>query len=266
MPSAGSEHHGEEWLSFRAKRICQERAEVGRRCLDRPGVRGAMSEKTWDAVDRYLETTLLDEDPVLKEALKRSQEAGLPAIQVSPLQGQFLHLLARSIKAERVLEIGTLGGYSTICLARALPKDRGHLISLEIDPKHAEVARSNLTRAGVGEYAEVWVGAALDLLPRLRSERWGPVDLTFIDADKANNATYLDWAVRFSHKGSMIVIDNVVREGTVLQAESPDPAVRGTREVLSRLGKEGRVEATALQMVGSKGYDGFAVALVKEDP
>ncbi len=225
-----------------------------------------MSEKTWSEVDRYLETTLLAEDPVLKEVLKRSEEAGLPGIQVSPLQGQLLHLLARSIKAERVLEIGTLGGYSTICLARALPKDRGHLISLEIDPKHAEVARTSLARAGLGEYTEVWLGAALELLPRLMAERWGPVDLTFIDADKVNGAAYLDWAMRFSHKGSLIVIDNVVREGKVLEGENPDPAVLGTREVLSRLGAEGRVEATALQTVGSKGYDGFALALVKEDP
>jgi predicted O-methyltransferase YrrM len=219
-------------------------------------------DDTWTEVDAYLEGQLAPSDPALEAALRSSDEARLPSIQVSPTQGKFLYLLARSLKVGSILEVGTLGGYSTICLARALPPS-GHLLSLEVDPRHAEIARANLARAGVADRAEVRVGAALETLPRLGAEGRGPFDLTFIDADKPPTAEYFDWAVRLSHPGSVIVVDNVVRRGMVAHEAGADAAALGIRRFFSRASADPRVELTALQTVGRKGYDGFAVALVK---
>jgi predicted O-methyltransferase YrrM len=219
-----------------------------------------MEEQLWTAVDRYLGDLLVSADPALKAALANSATAGLPAINVSPVQGKLLHLLARAIGARNVLEIGTLGGYSTIWLARALP-DGGRVISLEADARHAEVARANIARAGLENKVEVRLGMAMDLLPAL-TERAEPFDIVFIDADKPNNAAYFDWAMKLSRPGSIIVVDNVVRDGDVIDAESDSPAVLGVRRFLERLAAEPRVSATAIQTVGAKGYDGFAIALV----
>jgi predicted O-methyltransferase YrrM len=216
-----------------------------------------MDVQTWQDVDGYFTAQLLTPDPVLDAALEANALAGLPAIDVSPAAGKLLHLLARSVGARRILEIGTLGGYSTIWLARALPAD-GRLVTCEINPHHAEVARANLTRAGLDGLVDVRVGPALDTLPALD----GPFDLAFIDADKQAGAEYFRHALRLSRPGTMIVVDNVVRGGRVADAGSADPAVRGTRAVLDVIAQEPRVEATAIQTVGSKGYDGFLLALV----
>jgi len=212
-------------------------------------------------VDRYLESLFLPDDAALDAALEESARAGLPAIAVSPTQGKLLHLLARSTGARRVLEVGTLGGYSAIWLARALPED-GEVVTLEIDPKHAEVARKNLARAGVAARADVRVGPALESLPKVAAEGGAPFDLTFIDADKENGAAYFEWALRLSRPGSLIVVDNVVRGGAVVDPASHDPRVEGTRRALERIGREPRVSATAIQTVGSKGHDGFVLAIV----
>ena len=220
-----------------------------------------MTEELWTAVDRYLGDLLAPADPALEAALTASATAGLPAINVSPMQGKLLNLLARAIGARNILEIGTLGGYSTIWLARALP-DSGHLISLEADPRHAEVARTNLARAGLQATVEVRLGMALDTLPGLAAEPREPFDFVFIDADKPNNATYFDWALKLSRPGSIIVVDNVVRDGDVIDADSDSSTVQGVRRLLERIAAEPRVSATAIQTVGAKGYDGFAVALV----
>jgi len=219
-----------------------------------------MTEELWTAVDRYFSELLVSADPALDEALAASAAAGLPAINVSPVQGKLLHLLARSIGARNVLEIGTLGGYSTIWLARALP-DGGRVISLEADPRHAEVARANIARAGLNDRVEVRLGLALDLLPGL-AESTEPFDFIFIDADKPNNAAYFDWALRLSRVGAIIIVDNVVRGGDVIAAASDSPTVQGVHRFLERLAAEPRVSATAIQTVGSKGYDGFAIAFV----
>jgi predicted O-methyltransferase YrrM len=220
-----------------------------------------MTEELWTAVDHYFGDLLVSADPALDEALAASAAAGLPAINVSPVQGKLLHLLAQAIGARNVLEIGTLGGYSTIWLARALP-DGGRLISLEADPRHAEVARANIARAGLDTRVEVRLGMALNLLPELAAEGGPPFDFVFIDADKPNNAVYFDWALRLSRIGSIIVVDNVVRGGDVIALASDSPTVQGVRRFLERLAAEPRVSATAIQTVGSKGYDGFAIALV----
>ena len=220
-----------------------------------------MTEELWTAVDGYLGNLLVSADPALEAALAASAAAGLPAINVSPVQGKLLHLLARAIGARNVLEIGTLGGYSTIWLARALP-DGGRVISLEADPKHAEVARANIARAELDTRVEVRLGMALDLLPGLAAEGGEPFDFVFIDADKPNNAAYFDWALKLSRPGSIIVVDNVVRGGDVIAADSDSPTVHGVRRFLERLAAEPRVSATAIQTVGGKGYDGFAIALV----
>jgi predicted O-methyltransferase YrrM len=219
-----------------------------------------MTEELWTAVDRYFNELLVSADPALDEALAVSAAAELPAINVSPVQGKLLHLLARSIGARNVLEIGTLGAYSTIWLARALP-DGGRVISLEADPRHAEVARANIARAGLDDRVEVRLGMALDLLPGL-TERPEPFDFIFIDADKPNNAAYFDWALRLSRVGAIIIVDNVVRGGDVIAAANDSPTVQGVRRFMERLAAEPRVSATAIQTVGSKGYDGFAMALV----
>jgi predicted O-methyltransferase YrrM len=217
-----------------------------------------MSEPLWTDVDANLERWLLPDDPHLAAALQASEAAGLPAIAVSPTQGKLLHLLVRMHGAKRVVEVGTLGGYSTIWLARALPAD-GRLVSFELDTKHADVARANLARAGL-DHAEVRTGAALELFPALREE--APFDFFFIDADKASNVAYFDWALQLSRPGSVIVVDNVVRGGRVVDAESRDAAIVGTRALHAHVGKEPRVTATAVQTVGSKGHDGFLLALV----
>ena len=216
-----------------------------------------MTEDRWSAVDDYLTAELGCSDEVLEAALAASDAAGLPAIAVSPPQGKFLNLTARMIGARRILEVGTLGGYSAIWLARALPEG-GELVTLEIDPKHAQVAQANLAHAGLADRARVIVGPALETLPTLE----GPFDLAFIDADKPSNADYFAHALRLSRPGSVIVVDNVIRKGAVVDEGSDDPAVAGVRRLNALIASESRVDATVIQTVGSKGYDGFAVALV----
>ncbi len=219
------------------------------------------SNSTWNDVDDYVTRTLNLTDPALDAALESSAAAGLPPIAVSAPQGKLLQLLALTRGARRILEIGTLGGFSTIGLARALPAD-GRLVSLEYDPAHAEVARANIAAAGLADRVEVRVGAALDSLPKVQADGIGPFDLVFIDADKANNANYVRWALDLSRPGTLIIVDNVVRGGKVLDASGDDPAVAGTRAALEFIAAEPRLTATALQTVGSKGYDGFVLALV----
>ncbi|MDT6982038.1 O-methyltransferase [Streptomyces lusitanus] len=223
-----------------------------------------MSEaRLWHAVDDYFTGRLLgdDGDEALAAALRDSDAAGLPPIAVSPLQGKLLQLLARLQGARRVLEIGTLGGYSTIWLGRALPAD-GRLVTLEYDPRHAEVAVRNLARAGLAERVEVRVGPALETLPKLADEQPPPFDLVFIDADKANNPHYVEWALRLTAAGSLIVLDNVVRGGRVADPGNTDPDVVGTRAALEMFGTHPRLDATAVQTVGAKDHDGFALARV----
>jgi predicted O-methyltransferase YrrM len=220
-----------------------------------------MTQTLWSAIDDYMVQALSPSDPVLDQALADSRAAGLPAINVAPNQGKLLQLLARMIGARRVLEVGTLGGYSTIWLARALPAD-GKLISLEFSPKHAEVARANLARADLKVPVEVRVGPALDSLPGVAADETEPFDLVFIDADKRNNPGYFDWALKLIRPGGVIIVDNVVRGGSVLKEESADPDVQGVRQVIAMIGAEPRVSATAIQTVGSKGHDGLAIAWV----
>ena len=202
-------------------------------------------------------------DPILEAALAAGLAAGMPQIQVSPTQGKFLHLLARIQGARRILEVGTLAGYSTIWLGRALPPD-GRLVSLELNPRHAEVARANLRRAGLDTIAEVLVGQAVDSLAALVDESVEPFDLVFIDADKERNPDYVTWALRLSRPGSVIVADNVVRQGRVVDAENRDPNITGTRRMFEMIAQEPRLESTAVQTVGLKGYDGFAVLRVRD--
>jgi len=208
-------------------------------------------------IDAFLDTTVLDDDPALSAALEASDAAGLPKIAVSAQQGKFLSLLAGAVGARRILEIGTLGGFSTIWLARGAGPD-GRVTTLEYEPKHAEVARANVDRAGVGDRVEVLVGAALDTLPSVTG---GPFDLVFIDADKENNPGYLEWAVKLTHPGSVIVVDNVIREGAILSPDQ-DAVVRGTRRVLELMGEHPGLDTAVLQTVGAKHWDGFAIALV----
>jgi predicted O-methyltransferase YrrM len=223
-----------------------------------------MPKDQWNAVDSYLSSIVLAPDPVLDAALHASAAAGLPAINVSPNQGKFLQLLAKISGAKKILEIGTLGGYSSIWLARALPPG-GKLITLEFEPKHAQVARENIDRAGFAGVVDVRVGAALETLPKLVTEGHDSFDFIFIDADKVNTAPYFTWALRLSHVGSIIIVDNVVRDGAIVQADSTDEGVQGVRKFNELLRAEKRVDATAIQTVGSKGYDGFAIALVMAD-
>jgi len=219
----------------------------------------------WTAVDRYLTDLLVPPDPELAAVLEASAAGGLPPINVAPTQGRLLNMVARMQGARTILEIGTLGGYSTIWLARALPAD-GRLITLEVDPKHAEVARANVARAGLSEVVEVRLGRALETLPQLAAEGLGPFDLVFIDADKENTPDYVAWALKLTRRGSLIVVDNVVRAGQVLDEASENPNVQGVRRTLELLAAEPRVDATAIQIVGGKGYDGMAFALVTADP
>ena len=223
-----------------------------------------MSLEQWTAVDTYISELFVPADPALEAALKASDAAGLPPHNVAPNQGKLLLVLALSHRARKILEIGTLGGYSTIWLARALP-DGGRLISLEAKPKHAEVARANVDRAEVGHLVDIRVGKAIDTLPEVAAEGVGPFDLIFIDADKPGNPDYLKWALKLSRPGTLIIADNVVRDGAVLDAGSADPNVQGIRRFNDLLAAEPRVIATAIQTVGSKGYDGFALAYVMED-
>src|SRR5262245_22977592 len=224
-----------------------------------------MTQEQWTAVDRYFTDLLVPSDPALDEALRASAAAGLPSINVSPNQGKLLQLLARVQGARTILEIGTLGGYSTIWLARALPAG-GRLITLEADPLHADVARAKIARAGLADVVELRLGPAQETLPQLAAEKRGPFDLTFIDADKPSYPDYFAWALRLSRRGSLIIADNVVRKGAVIDAATDDPVIQGVRRFNELLAAEPRVSATAIQTVGSKGYDGFAVALVTADP
>lgn len=223
-----------------------------------------MTPELWTAVDRYLAELLAPADAALEAALAANRAADLPAIDVSPPQGKLLHLLARLQGAHKILEIGTLGGYSTIWLARALTAG-GRVITLEADPVHAETARANITRAGLAAVVDVRLGPALETLPRLEAERCGPFDVTFIDADKPSTPDYFTWALKLSRRNSIIIVDNVVRDGAVIDGASSDPGVRGMRRFFEMLAAEPRVIATAIQTVGSKGYDGFVIALVIAD-
>lgn len=220
-----------------------------------------MSQNLWSEVDEYFTERWAPSDPALDAAERDSEIAGLPPIQVTPIQGRLLELLARLQRARTILEIGTLGGYSTIWLGRALPAD-GRLITLEADARHAAVATTNIARAGLSEVAEVRVGRALEILPVLATEGHPPFDLVFIDADRPNNPEYLEWAVKLGRPGTLIVVDNVVRRGQVADETSEDPDVRGVREMIDRIAADRRLSATAVQTVGRKGYDGFALVLV----
>jgi predicted O-methyltransferase YrrM len=220
-----------------------------------------MKQDQWTAVDRYFVERMVPADAVLEAALEANVAAELPSIDVSPVQGKFLHLLALTKAAHRILEIGTLGGYSTIWLARALPAG-GRMVTLELNPKHAQVARANLERAGVSEKVEIRVGPATQSLAQLQAEGAEPFDLIFIDADKPSNPAYLQCALKLSRRGSLIVVDNVVREGKIVDPASAEPDVQGTRALFELLAAEPRLSSTAIQTVGSKGYDGFAMAVV----
>ena len=221
-----------------------------------------MDQETFSAVDEFIAGTVVPHDEALERALAAAEAAGLPSIQVSPPQGKLLALLARLQGARKILEFGTLGGYSTILLARALPED-GRLITLEANPEYAEVAGKSIEAAGLGDRVEIRVGPALETLPALEDGGAGPFDLVFIDADKVNTPHYFAWALDHTAAGSLIIADNVVRDGSLADAESPDEATKAQRALHEALADEPRVEATTIQTVGSKGYDGFTIGLVK---
>jgi len=223
-----------------------------------------MTQQRWTEVDRYITDLLVPSDPALDAALRASAAAGLPPIQVSPNQGKLLMLLAQLQGARNVLEIGTLGGYSTIWLARGLSQG-GRLITLEANPKHAELARGNIARAGLADAVEIILGRAIDTLPQLAAKGRGPFDLIFIDADKPSLPDYFTWSLKLSRPGSVIIIDNVIRHGTVIDADSTAPDIQGARRMNEMMAAEKRVTATAIQTVGSKGYDGFAIARVNAE-
>jgi predicted O-methyltransferase YrrM len=220
-----------------------------------------VSQEQWAAVDRYVTDVLFPADPALEGALADSAAAGLPGINVTPAQGKLLHLLARAQGARNILEIGTLGAYSTIWFGRAVGPG-GRVITLEVDPKHAQVARANLTRAGLDKVVELRLGLAIETLPKLEAEGRGPFDLIFIDADKASIPDYFRWSLKLARPGTAIIVDNVVRKGAVADAASQDPSVRGVRRLNELVAAEPRVSATVIQTVGAKGYDGFAYILV----
>jgi predicted O-methyltransferase YrrM len=230
-----------------------------------PGPVDSVPASVWTAVDEYVTALLVGHDAALKGALEASAAANLPAISVTPPQGKLLHLLARSIRARAILEIGTLAGYSTIWLARAL-EPGGRVVTIEADERHAAIARENIGRAKVGDMVDLRIGRALDVLPSLEREGVGPFDLVFIDADKPSTPDYFTWALRLARVGTLILIDNVVRQGAVADARTQDAAVVAMRGVLARMAAEPRVSATVLQTVSDKGYDGFAVALVTGPP
>jgi predicted O-methyltransferase YrrM len=218
-------------------------------------------KELWTAVDSYLTDLIVRPDSALDAALRDSAAAGLPSINVSAAQGKLLHLIARMISARNILEVGTLGGYSAIWMARALPTD-GRLITLELNAKHAEVARANIVRAGVGDLVEIRLGRALDTLEQVAKEGRPPFDLVFIDADKPSNSDYFAWALKLSRRGSVIIVDNVIRNGAVIEPNSSDASVQGVRRFNDVLAAERRVSATEIQTVGIKGYDGLALAVV----
>jgi predicted O-methyltransferase YrrM len=220
------------------------------------------AEEQWTAVDQYFSSKLLPGDDLLESALDNSAAAGLPAISVSPNQGKFLQILAQIVGARSILEIGTLGGYSTIWLARGL-RPGGRIITLEVDPNHAKVAELNVLHAGLQDVVDVRVGKALETLPQLAAEGCGPFDMIFIDADKENNIGYFQWSLKLSRAGTLIVVDNVVRDGAVIDPDSTDPRVQGVRRFIDSLGAESRASGTVIQTVGIKGYDGFAILLVE---
>jgi predicted O-methyltransferase YrrM len=222
-----------------------------------------MNQEQWTEVDEYITDLLVGPDPALDEALAASNAAGLPDIAVAPNQGKMLYLMAKIHGARRILEIGTLGGYSTIWLARSLPEG-GSLVTLEYEEKHAQVAKENLARAGLAERVDVRVGPALDSLAVLDHQHTEPFDLVFVDADKPNNPGYLTWSLKLIRPGGVIIVDNVVRGGKVADATSTDPSVQGTRELARMLAEDKRLSATMVQTVGSKGYDGFALIRVEE--
>jgi predicted O-methyltransferase YrrM len=224
-----------------------------------------MNQEQWTTVDRYITDLLVAPDPALEAALQTSTEAGLPPINVAPNQGKLLQLLANMQGAQSILEIGTLGGYSTIWLARALPPG-GRLVTLEAIPLHADVARKNITRAGLQKIVEICLGPALDTLKQLVAEKRGPFDFIFIDADKESYPDYFAWSLKLSRRGTCIIADNVVRNGAVIDPTNEDPRVRGVRRFNELLAAEPRVTATTIQTVGSKGYDGFTIAIVTADP
>jgi predicted O-methyltransferase YrrM len=219
------------------------------------------SEK-WTELDTFFSDALLTSDPVLESALEASRAAGLPAISVSPNQGKLLEILARTLDARSILEVGTLGAYSTIFLARGM-RAGGRLITLESDPAHATVALANIARAGLESSVELRLGSASDTLPQISAEDRGPFDLIFIDADKKNIASYFEWALKLSRPGSIIVVDNVVRDGRVIDSKSDDPDIQGVRRFLEMVGRDATVSGTAIQTVGIKGYDGFAIVRVR---
>jgi len=220
-----------------------------------------MNQPQWTAVDRYITDLFVPPDPALDAALQATTDAGMPLINVAPNQGKLLHVLALVHGARSILEIGTLAGYSTIWLARALPAG-GRLITLEVDPKHAEVACANIARAGLAKSVDLRLGRALDTLPQLVAEGAGPFDLVFIDADKPSTMAYFEWALKLTRRGSLIIADNVVRDGAVIDADSTDASVQGVRRFNAALAAEPRVTASVIQTVGSKGYDGLAFAVV----
>jgi predicted O-methyltransferase YrrM len=220
----------------------------------------AAGPETWGAVDEYVGGLLAPHDEVLERVAAAAEEAGLPPIQVTPAQGKLLYLLAKAIGARTVLEFGTLAGYSTIWLARALP-ETGRVLTLEADPRHAEVAAANIERAGVSEKVELRVGPALEVLPELGGE--GPFDLVFIDADKASTPAYFEWSLQRTRSGGLIVADNVIRDGALVDESNEEPAISAQRRLHEMLAAEPRVEATTIQTVGAKGYDGFSLVLVK---
>ncbi len=223
-----------------------------------------MTEALWTTVDRYITDMLVPSDAALEGALEASDAAGLPPIQVTPNQGKLLHLLARLQGARRILEIGTLGGYSTIWFARALPED-GRLITIESEPRHADVARANISRAGLMGLVDLRVGRGLEVLPQIAAEGGDAFDLTFIDTDKQSIPGYFSFARKLSRRGSLIIVDNVVRDGRVIDATSRDPDIQGIRRFNETLAAEPGVCATAIQTVGAKGHDGFAIVLVTEN-
>jgi predicted O-methyltransferase YrrM len=220
-----------------------------------------VSQELWTEVEHYIDGLLMPSDPVLEAAMNACEAAGLPPIAVTPGQGKLLYLLARMQKARRILEIGTLGGYSTIWLARALPED-GSLVTLEIERKHCDVARANFATAEITGQVDLREGRALDLLPEIAAEGLEPFDMVFIDADKESSAEYFQWALRLTRPGSVILIDNVIREGEVADAATTDPRVQGVRRMNEMMAAEPRVTATTIQTVGGKGYDGFTLAMV----
>ena len=220
-----------------------------------------MSNDLWTKTDHYINESLLPHDDVLEAALRANADGGLPAIDVAPNQGKLLHLLAQMKGAKAILEIGTLGGYSTIWLARALPKG-GRLVTLEAEQAHADVARANIARAGLAGVVDIRVGRALETLPKIAEEGIAPFDFVFIDADKPSNPDYVAWALRLTRPGSVIVVDNVVRAGGIIDPGNDDPRIQGTRRLFEELSREPRLNATAVQTVGSKGHDGFILARV----